>query len=520
MTSRRIASRGRATAVALIIAVACAIGLAAGASGLLPDESGYRLIRSGLDKGLLVVSPARVATYVVPPASLQLPVLITIPSGGQEATLTGVAVCIQDKSFTFPSQAQLHPQQYTAAEIIQLFEEGSAEVAGIARTGLYRNMVLDVRDLQLQEGDVIPVQITARGTVGGAPVEAALTLQYSILSLPVRTNWYGGDGHVHTAWSDIIEESIAERTSYAASNGHKFIIITDHEQYINDRWSGPNSYVADCNSAQATYGIPVCPAAEIATSPATDSHALGYALKESATTIPNDQTLSPQNLINAINNHNSPYSYAVIAHPYHGTYPWDDWTVTGFRSMELLSQETTAKSQTISKWFELLRNGLSSTITTGRFVVGIGTTDCHYLMAPGDEGFTWVYTSSYGSSNRTAIWDAIRTGRVSASGLCDLGCFSLNSYAQGSVISTTPGSTLTFKVVQQPVTGRKCTKITIYNKNQAPLKTFSNPSTTETTWSMSAPSVDDLYVVKFDLTTTSGTYPSEVWANPIFVNVP
>jgi hypothetical protein len=497
-------------------------GATAVASTAVPGGSGHRLTYSGADNELLIVGPSGAATYAIPPTTLYLPIFASVPVGGEPVELEDVTVLIQGKSQTVPAGVWLDPQQFTADEIVQALDRGGAEAASMAKSGWYEHLAVDVRSLQLKEGDVVPVEILAHANVGGSPVTVGLAVEYSVLSLPIRTNWYGGDGHVHTEWSlDMWEESIDERAAYAANNGHKWIVITDHEDGINDLWSAtPNGYVAQCNAAQAGHGIPVCPGAEIATTAATDSHALGYALKETAATIPDNQALVPQSLIDVINAHNSPTSYTVIAHPYHGTYPWDDWTVTGFRSMELLCYETAAKTQTIDKWFSLLRNGLSSTISTGKFVVGIGTSDCHVGVAPGDVGFTWVYTTSYGSSNRSAIWTAIRTGRVSASGLKDLGCFSLNNYAQGSVINVNPASTLTFKLVQQPVTGRKCTKITVYNKNQAAIKTLSNPSSTETTWTMTAGSSDEFYVVKFDFTTTSGTNPSQVWANPIFVNVP
>lgn len=47
------------------------------------------------------------------------------------------------------------------------------------------------------------------------------------------------------------------------------------------------------------------------------------------------------------------------------------------------------------------------------------------------------------------------------------------------------------------------------------MTTISNPSTTETPYTMPAPSTDGFYVVKFVF---NSAY--EVWANPIFVNVP
>lgn len=48
--------------------------------------------------------------------------------------------------------------------------------------------------------------------------------------------------------------------------------------------------------------------------------------------------------------------------------------------------------------------------------------------------FTWVHTTSYSETNRDAMWDAIKSGKISASGGKDLGYFTVNSAIQGSVL--------------------------------------------------------------------------------------
>lgn len=313
----------------------------------------------------------------------------------------------------------------------------------------------------------------------------------------------------------MVSISINDRAQYARDNGHDFIIITDHEDGINTNWP---AYVSQCNSAQSTYGIPVLPGGEIAVI-SDAGHCLGYRLKESASSIPDNQTLGHQALIDAINAHNSPYSYAVIAHPYSSSKPWTNWSVTNFRCLELLSQEYSPSSNTISKWFSLLRSNLSSTLSNGNFVVGIGGSDCHNFQAPGFKGMTWVYNTSYSSTNRATIWDPIRYGRVSVFGRGDFGGFTLNNALQGSVIRVSAGNTLTFKLGQQPVYGRKCTGIIIYDKNQNVVKSWLNPGSTEIYWSTTAPTSDTFYLVKFEFTNSYGSEYGEVWTNPIFVDI-
>lgn len=150
-------------------------------------------------------------------------------------------------------------------------------------------------------------------------------------------------------------------------------------------------------------------------------------------------------------------------------------------------------------------------------MVGIAGSDAHYLMDPGGAGFTWLYSTSYTATYREAIWSAIKAGKVSASGRKDLGVFALNNASQGSVIQVSSSGSLSFKLVQQPVTGRKCTQITIRDKNNTILRTISNPTATETYVTLPAPTSNNFYVVKFVFAKTDNTDYSHVWANPIFV---
>jgi len=87
------------------------------------------------------------------------------------------------------------------------------------------------------------------------------------------------------------------------------------------------------------------------------------------------------------------------------------------------------------------------------------------------------------------------------------------------VIRVSPGQSLKFTMVQKPVTGRKCTRITVFNKDQVVVYSVTNPASSEVYWTTVAPSADIFYVVKFEFANADGSDTSEVWANPVFVDV-
>ncbi|MEW6174029.1 MAG: vWA domain-containing protein, partial [Bacillota bacterium] len=176
------------------------------------------------------------------------------------------------------------------------------------------------------------------------------------------------------------------------------------------------------------------------------------------------------------------------------------------------------------QWFGILRRGLSSTLSTGKFVVGLGNSDRHYsILEPEDITCNWIYTTSYSPGDRNAVWDAIRSGRASASGRGDLGCFSINNVPQGGIIRINSGETLQWKLVQKPFQhqygGRKCTKITVYDMDQNVVKTFENPASEEIYFNTTTSWQDNFYVVKFEFDYESGNGYGEVWTNPIFINI-
>jgi hypothetical protein len=416
----------------------------------------------------------------------------------------------------------LNPGKWSESELVDRLAKGSIESAPF-----HRAFEVPVGALNLTPGkrlglavSVYSRQAAISDTAGNT--ETTIWTDYDVLALPNRPGFCGGDGQVHSWWSaePLLTEPVLDRARYAAQNGQGFIVITDHASGVNARAGGWPAYVKACNEAQAAVGIAVLPGIEVAASPSSHGHALGYAMKETADSAPQDDTYDCQGVIDHIRRHNLPRSYSTIAHPFSSTYPWYDWGAVGLTGMELMTQTALAHPPTIARWFSLLRNGLPKTMQTGRFVVGTGGSDCHHLMAPGHAGFMWVQVPGYGAVKRDSIWEAIRAGRVSVSGRKDLGFFSLNGYPCGSVVSAKAGSPLAFRLIQQPVTGRKCVAIAIYDAEQNQVgPDISDPRGDETEVQIGAPGHDTFYVVKFVFAAVTGADLSEVWANPVFVRV-
>lgn len=392
---------------------------------------------------------------------------------------------------------------------------------GVMRHGLtaFENGI-HVASLALADGTTTTFTVRATLDVAGQKTALELPLTVTVAALPSVVNWHSGDGHAHSStWSDGLY-SLDSQASRARNDGQKFVIMTDHWSGIWARSNRGNAnwarYHDDCSAQQTRHGIPVLPGVEVM-SASRQGHALGYALSR-ATVPPRDEYWSPSELIARSNAHTPGTSYAAIAHPYQGwpNTPWSDWTATGFRAMELMSNERMASASTQGTWFALLRAGIPGVIGGGRFVVGMANTDDHFNN-PGGNGMNWIRSTAL-PLTRTAVWDAVRLGRVSASGRKDLGYFTLNGAQQGSVVIASSTTRLTFSITQKPVTGRRCTGISIRDKNNAVVWSVVNPISTTYTRSIAAPPSGTFYVVKMDFAKADGSDSSHVWCNPVFVD--
>ncbi len=459
---------------------------------------------------------------------VSLPLAAFAPSRGRPATLRRIAVAGPDgvvRSVTRPNR-RLIPISDLARSVPEVLDRLASRVPEHAQELLSRGFAstgieVPVGDLELEDGTTATFTVTATFDAAGAEKTAVLPLAVTVATLPTALYWGAGDGHVHSSeWSDGWN-TLSAQVSAAKSYGHKWVLMTDHWKGIwavagrgNANWA---LYREDCSTKEAQHGIPVLPGTEIMAA-ANQGHALAYALGGSKAP-PRDEYLTPAELVKAINDHTPGSSYAVIAHPYSvAADAWRDWSASGFRAIELMSQERQASASTQTRWFQLLRAGLSSRVAGGPFVVGVANSDSHApWQRPGEAGVTWI-RSTTSPLTREAVWNAIRTGAASASGREDLGYFSVNGVQQGGVVAASATTALKFTITQKPVTGRKCTEISIRNSNNAVVWSVSNPTASTCTKTLPAPASDTFYVVKMVFAKTNDTDYSHVWCNPVFVD--
>lgn len=290
--------------------------------------------------------------------------------------------------------------------------------------------------------------------------------------------------------------------------GYQWMIMMAHKGAIDTQAAWKN-YWAACDNLQAGCGIPVCPGIEITSN--NGAHALAYGQRPSKMP-PHSQTLAESPLLKAIAGLNPGNSFGGRAHP-RGYYSWKSWPSSS-RLVELLSGETAADRKSYQLWLDSLKRNLSNTLRDGVFCAGAGNSDFH---TGNPVGCTWLYSTSYASNQRDPIWAELKAGRVSASGRGDFGAFAVNGYMPGSVLKK-PVS-LTFTVIQQPISGAHCEAFVIRDTNgqniwQSPLHP---PEATNI--AIPLPAGDTFYHVYFIFSDDNlGTIKSDVITSPVFID--
>lgn len=497
-----------------------------------PDSDVLGHLRSAETTGsdaLLVGAPVQIGTEH--PAEISLPVSVFALRSDRPVTVRSIRVAGPDGK----TRASTRPNK-TLTPVTDVARTGEDALALLADRDRHRaraflargipqpRVSVPVGDLSLEDGVTTTFTVTASLDVAGEPTTLVMPLAATVAMIPSATYWGSGDGHVHSStWSDGWD-TLSWQVGDAKVAGHKWIVMTDHWRGIWAKSGRGNAnwglYQNDCSAMQVRYGIPVLPGVEIM-SAGNQGHSLGYAL--SATKVPpRDDYLAPAQVIDALGAHTPGTSFSVVAHPYSVMADvWGDWRAKGFRAIELMSQERQATPATEQRWFALLRAGMAAKIAAGSggaFVVGVANTDSHLTwQRPGQAGVTWI-RSTVSPLTRDAVYGAIRSGAVSASGREDLGYFTLNGVQQGGVAIASSTTSLKFSITQKPVTGRKCTEVSIRDSNGAVVWSVSNPTTTTLAKTLPAPPADTFYVVKMVFAKTGDTDYSHVWCNPVFVD--
>ncbi|NLA60206.1 MAG: hypothetical protein GX863_03775 [Firmicutes bacterium] len=476
---------------------------------------------------LAVFVPDEIEINRLPADAVTVPVIVA--SRLADGMVTSLSVSAFEKTSETRAVLPLAALSLSPEEVRAGLDAGDAEtVAQVSKRVAYRHVALNVGGLPLENGSTSFVTVTVDAVLSGRRTREIVRLPLHVTTLPEVPGWYGGDGHVHTQWSpDVILLPLAQRARYARDNGFGYIIITDHEDGIGERWGGAQGYCSQCRAAEDEYGIPVLPGVEIGAS--GGGHCLAYYMDETEASAPSNRMFEAKVLLDKIEEHNRPLSYGIVAHPFERRERWRDWSVRNLAGMEIINRSRKSRPEAVDKWFEFLRRDLSRTLRTGEFVVGVANSDCHNLMEPGGRGFTWIKPVSLGTGHDTSskrapltretVWKTLREGRAALSGSKDLGFFTLNGAGIGEIAHAHAGSTLSFTLECHPSGGRRCRKITIFSGDGG--QTVLRPGRPGTPVRLQArcPRTSTFYVARFDFASPGGRRPSEVWTNPVFVRV-
>lgn len=485
-------------------------------------------------RALTVFVPDEIEINRLPIDGIRVPVIVAASQA--DGAVTSVSVSAFGRTLETRAKDPLTALRLRSEEARAGLDAGDVEtVQHVYRRGVYRPMLLNVGGLPMEDGSLSFVTVTVRAVVSGREVREVVRVPLYVTTLPEVSGWYGGDGHVHTSWSpDVVLLPLAQRARYARDNGFDYVIITDHEDGIGQRWGGPQGYCAQCRAAEDEYGIPVLPGVEIAA--AGGGHCLAYYMRnETAVAVPSNRMFDPQTLLEQVRSHNRPMSYGIVAHPFERREKWTNWSVGDFSGIEIINRSRQSRPEAIAKWFELLRRDLPRTLRTGEFVVGLANSDCHNLQEPGGRGFTWIRPAQRDATrinpsepvrlSRETVWKTLRSGRAVASGSKDLGFFTINGAGIGEIANVQAGSILSFAFECHPSGGRSCRKITIFSgdgrqtmlKPQTVLKPGKSGSPFR--YESRCPRSSTFLVARFDFAGPGGRRPSEVWTNPVFVRV-
>jgi hypothetical protein len=210
------------------------------------DDAHLVVIKSVCNKGLVVMVPSIVRTFKAPPKSVTIPLFIATEK--RKGHVHHFRLRFRDVEETVYIEEDLEPAGLDNTGMLTILRgKDHKAITDLLTKGVYKEVELDVSGLGLKEGSEGEVSVFVEGSVDGTPSEISIKIDYQALALPARPGWYAGDGHVHTAWSpDVWFISIDSRAKEAKSDGFGFIIITDHEDGINEKWQ---EYVGQCNDA-------------------------------------------------------------------------------------------------------------------------------------------------------------------------------------------------------------------------------------------------------------------------------
>ncbi len=297
------------------------------------------------------------------------------------------------------------------------------------------------RTLTIQEGagQVAPSAAATPGADAGTIVLAG--------PLPHPAGWFAGDQHSHTSYEKdsgicIWEwpDTMAAMIGAALTMDLDWQVFTDHSFGIDGTiWNSAYNECATYNSQhpgdsyRCLYGEEV--SAGNRSGQFTISHLLqlpknadnvGYYADGCGLLCNNCK--AEQTVVNDINNKGG---MSFINHPYDTDFSWANWSVTGYRGLEVLNSVDGAwgaeDESSFTKWKDLL--------SSGRNVVGLSDSDAHYAT---DVGHAFTYCR-LAEMSTAAIRTALAEGRC-VFGNGPLVNFGIEGQGIGDTLAACPGT--------------------------------------------------------------------------------
>jgi len=346
--------------------------------------------------------------------------------------------------------------------------------------------------------------------------------------LAVPSGWSRADMHIHSIYSDgtfIDWLFSAAQSSLGSSTQRKTISITDHNDMMDSlEWSVRND-VIDYYQQYFDY-VTVGRNLELTTS-STNDHMITVGLTGF---IPGTNSLS--NYLSTLNNQGA---LGGPAHPKSSPYTWSntDLQTSGLKVTELGNGGTPHQGN-IDAWDLMLKTGISSTVPSGSYEIGLGGSDAHFSSSVG-QGITWLYGVT---SSESTIKTAVNSRKVSfALSTHTWASFSLYSnsttYAMGVTNGVINGSTITLNIQHEAIGGytRQITNVRIvkYDTVDNTVRTYDMTPSSSTATSKSFSSTNNMYPkvnskgyyrieVTVQHTDLPGgiTYLGKAYTNPIF----
>lgn len=347
----------------------------------------------------------------------------------------------------------------------------------------------------LKVGDTFELKIEGTFMTGRQSFKEATAYQISYLSsLPFVSDWYAGDGHVHTKYSGGETHGwwrdVNLTVSEAKDVGFGWLAITDHGPALTQ-----NSWEVDqrneIKTASQFYSLPVLQGEELGTQDPTpaswleqilwqgypwESHYLSYNLSDFISNPDYPEGLgSGQETINIVSDNNWPNSFGIIAHPFdfinpvtqtrNPYYPWfTNWPdATGYSGMEIVTGgETEASGETLAKWDSLLNESIPEALAGRQFPVGVANSDTHFGLWYGQR-MTYLYMPYWNGSDLGTVYDAMKKGRAVASSDGSLAVATLSydgkTYQIGDEVEINQGDAFQIRVEAKGVDSKRVSKI-------------------------------------------------------------